>query len=321
MTDNSIDAPFRDLAPWENRHPFVKILMLLLMALLYTFLFAFIGFICIILINDVNIFTNPNIIQNYNDPNVIKGLKLLQLFNQIGMFLLPPIFLALMVSRKRLNYLSLDKTSGSLSFILIFLMALLALPIVNLVGMLNQQMHLPDFLQGVEDWMRNSEDNATRLIEKFMEMKNIGDLLINIFIIAIMAAVSEELFFRGVLQRLFKEWIGNIHISILITAILFSAWHMQFFGFFPRMLLGVFFGYLLHWSGSLYLPILAHFTNNATAVLIRYLIQKNVIPESAETVGATSGEMIYAGACALILAAMAYVLRNMLIKQQVPVNG
>src|SRR5207344_1198984 len=96
-------------------------------------------------------------------------------------------------------------------------------------------------------------------------------LAINLFIIAFLPALGEELFFRGMMQKLFSQLTKNNHLAIIITSIIFSAIHLQFYGFLPRMVLGIFLGYLLVWSGSLWLPILAHFVNNASAVLFTFL--------------------------------------------------
>ena len=118
--------------------------------------------------------------------------------------------------------------------------------------------------------MRQAESDAMRMTQAFLVMNTPLDLLINLFIIAVIPALGEELLFRGLIQKLVYKWKSNIHLSIWLTAFLFSAVHMQFLGFFPRMLLGALLGYMLVWTGSLWLPIIAHFTNNALAVLMTY---------------------------------------------------
>jgi len=118
--------------------------------------------------------------------------------------------------------------------------------------------------------MEASEQKAMQLTEAFLAMNSMGDLLINLFLIAIIPAIGEELLFRGVLQQLFAKWTGKIHLSIFISAFLFSAVHLQFFGFIPRFVLGIILGYMFYWSKNLWLPILAHFTNNALAIIFTY---------------------------------------------------
>ena len=118
--------------------------------------------------------------------------------------------------------------------------------------------------------MEASEQKAMQLTEAFLAMNNMGDLLINLFLIALIPAIGEDLLFRGVLQQLFTKWTGKIHLAIFISAFLFSAIHMQFFGFLPRFVLGLVLGYMFYWSKNLWLPILAHFTNNALAIIFTY---------------------------------------------------
>lgn len=76
---------------------------------------------------------------------------------------------------------------------------------------------------------------------------------------------------------------GNSHGAIWITAALFSALHLQFFGFIPRMLLGALFGYLLEWSGTLWLPIIAHFINNAAGVIVFFVTGEGLEADKTDT--------------------------------------
>ena len=92
--------------------------------------------------------------------------------------------------------------------------------------------------------------------------------------------------FRGVLQQLLG---GRRHVAIWLTAVIFSAIHMQFYGFVPRMLMGALFGYVFVWTGSLWVPIVMHFVNNGMAVLVYYIFSsKGVAIDTnyADTLGA-----------------------------------
>jgi hypothetical protein len=129
--------------------------------------------------------------------------------------------------------------------------------------------------------------------------------------IAFLPAIGEELLFRGVIQRIFTSWTRNQHWGIWISAILFSALHMQFYGFIPRVFLGVLFGYLLVWSGSIWLPIIAHFINNAVAVVAMYLIDKGLLSQEIEEIGTTS-DSYYMAAVSLLL----IVVFMLMIKRQ-----
>jgi len=220
------------------------------------------------------------------------SLKLFQLVQSIGMFILPPLILAYFWSDKPLVYLQLTKKINPThaGFIIIFIV--LAIPFVNLLTELNQQMVLPASFSGLESWMKASEVQALQLTEQMLNVHHISGLLFNIFLIAIIPALGEELFFRGALQRIFNEWKG-VKTAIWITAFIFSAIHLQFYGFLPRLLLGAFFGYLLFWSGSLWLPILAHFTNNLIAVIFYYLKNNGYPLTDIDTIG--KGDTMWLG--------------------------
>jgi hypothetical protein len=119
-----------------------------------------------------------------------------------------------------------------------------------------------------------------------------GSFLFNMVMIAILPAIGEEIMFRGLIQRLLKEWLGNIHIAIFISALLFSAMHMQFYGFLPRMVLGMVFGYLFLWTGSLWIPIFAHFIQNGMVVVVTYLGQRGIIGGDYENFGASESILV-----------------------------
>jgi len=126
--------------------------------------------------------------------------------------------------------------------------------------------------------------------------------------IAILPAIGEELLFRGVLQRIFANWTKNIHLGVWIAAILFSAMHMQFYGFLPRMMLGVLFGYLFVWSGSLLLPILCHFINNGSAVIYAYVAGVDQFLEQEDSLGTAEGETVFTVTSALAIAGLLYFI-------------
>jgi uncharacterized protein len=140
----------------------------------------------------------------------------------------------------------------------------------------NASFQFPEFLKGFEEWARTREDFAADVTKFLTTFDGIGQLLIGLFVIAVLPSIGEELVFRGLLQPQLRRSTGNIHLAIWISAFLFSAMHMQFFGLVPRMLLGVLFGYLYYWSGNLWIAMLAHFVNNGFSVLMLYFHQQGV---------------------------------------------
>jgi hypothetical protein len=141
----------------------------------------------------------------------------------------------------------------------------------------NAGLHLPDFMSAFEEWARRQEDLLGELTQVLTSFDTTGEFIIAFFVIAVLAGIGEELVFRGMLQPELHRATKNIHVAIWISAILFSGIHMQFFGFVPRMLLGVLFGYLYYWSGNILVPMFAHFLNNAVSVIMIYLYQLGAI--------------------------------------------
>lgn len=202
------------------------------------------------------------------------SLKIMQLLQSIGVMILPCLLCMYLWYAQPLTTMGLNKKITWSAAVSVIVFMLIALPFINLLSEWNRHMELPAFLSGVEVWMKESEDAANLLTERFLAANTIYGLSFNILLMAILPAFSEELLFRGILLHLFSER-GKMHVAIWACAILFSAIHLQFYGFIPRMLLGALFGYLYVWSGSLWLPILAHFVNNAFAVISYYIVEQN----------------------------------------------
>ena len=243
----------------------------------------------------------------FPQPLSVNELKWVQLIQTAALFLLPPLLMAFLWAKQPLEWLKLKSETRGYGLWAIFLM-LIALPAINLVGYFNQQMSLPAFLEPLEQWMKTAEANAAHLTEQFLSVTTFDGLIINILLMALLPAVAEELTFRGVLQRLIQtqthEAINRegkrVHLAIWCTAILFSAIHMQFYGFLPRMLMGALFGYALVWTGSLWIPILMHFTNNAMAVILYFLaIRSGWDMDKVDTIG--TNDTLWLGVVSLVL--------------------
>jgi hypothetical protein len=254
----------------------------------------------------LNSLINIPTINDIDNPESIRILKYFQVVQSIGLFIIPPLIIGWLFSEKLYEYLFINRSVTGSSVVLAILITIFALPFINFTGELNSRMELPQWLSGMERWMKNTEENAGLLTEAFLKAETIWGLLFNIFMIAFLPAIGEELLFRGVIQKIFTGWTKNHHWGIWITAILFSALHIQFYGFVPRMLLGVMFGYMLIWSGSIWLPVIAHFVNNGFAVMAIYFINKNMLDPKVENIGSTpdsyySAFLSFAVVCALLL--------------------
>ena len=218
------------------------------------------------------------------------SLKWLQFMQTIATFLLPSILGAWIWSEdhKPFTWLRLTSTTHWLHYLLAVGIMLCAVPGINLLADLNSRIELPESLGFIEQILKQQEEAAAALTERFLQADNIGVLLINIGLMALLPALAEEVSFRGTLQQILAQGKlkGQIHIAIWATAFIFSAIHMQFYGFIPRMLMGAMFGYIFVWTGTLWVPILMHFTNNGLAVLAYYLVGDS---EEAKNIADTFG--------------------------------
>lgn len=200
----------------------------------------------------------------------VHKLKLFTFLNQTIGFLLPAILLSHLIGNQRESGLLLNWPKVSTIILAVF-GAFVALGIIGFVGEWNIELFNND--GEFFEFCRNMEAEAKESMDALLAMNNYGDLLVNILLIGLTPAICEEFAFRGALQSQFNQAFKNHHLAIWTAAIIFSFIHFQFLGFFPRMLLGAFFGYLVVYSGSLWPAILAHFINNTVGVITYYVAQ------------------------------------------------
>jgi len=198
-----------------------------------------------------------------NSPNLLRqGLFI----SHICTFLFPALAAAYIFSDNYKEYLHLETPFGGATAFWTVASMICVLPALNFIAEWNSQMTLPAALQQIEEILKQLEEQNARVLEMVLNTDKISVFIINILIVAVLAAVGEEFVFRGALQNIFVKTVHNHHLAIWCAAIIFSAIHLQFYGFIPRMLLGAYFGYLLYFTKTLWIPVLAHFTHNFIAV-------------------------------------------------------
>ena len=246
------------------------------------------------------------------------SLKWLQFVQTVATFLIPPVLCAWLwdADRRPFAWLKMDKRVDGSLFALAVAIMICAVPAINLLADLNSRITLPESMAAWEAKMKSMEAAAAALTERFLQVDNLGGLIINLGLMALLPALSEELSFRGTLQQLIansQELRAKSHMAIWITAIIFSAIHMQFYGFIPRMLMGAMFGYVFVWTGSLWVPIVMHFTNNALAVVVYYIVANSQVrpvtannQNIADTIGA--GDTWWLGVISLILTSLGLLI-------------
>jgi membrane protease YdiL (CAAX protease family) len=211
------------------------------------------------------------------------GVRLSSAIQMVLMFFMPAITLITWSGNKPIVFLGLQSSRDSLVlYLLAFAILLGGMPFITLISELNQMLVLPQWLSGLELWMKNLEESAQVTTNLLLEGTSIWDLLGNILFIGVFAAVAEEVFFRGALQQLLGKLFKNKHLSVWVTAFIFSLLHMQFYGFLPRIILGAVLGYLFVYSKNLWIPIFVHFLNNALVVIFNFFFRENSVYQYLE---------------------------------------
>ena len=222
-----------------------------------------------------------------SDPYDLNALRFMQISSQIFTFVLPPIAYAFLVKEKPVNALGLKKSKILWVFIGVA-MIFAIMPFNSILAEWNANLTLPESMSKIEQLMKQMQEAATEMIEKFVNVDTIGGLVLNLFMIAGLAALGEELLFRSIIQTSLIKICKNVHIGILIASVIFSFIHFEFYGFFPRLILGMLLGYMFYFSGSIWIPMLMHFLNNGTVVLIYFLNNKGITNIDVDTFGQTS---------------------------------
>ena len=266
---------------------FSKILTYTALTLVSGFLFSLLSFFLINFISEIPFNQISSELSNLNTEYNISLVKVLLFMNSFGLFVLPPLVFCYLFRLSIPDFFKLNEFRTIQLLPVLFLLFVLFLPVLNFTVELNKLLILPDWLSDVESWMKTAEDSAAEKTTALLQMDSYSDLFINLILVGLLPAIGEELAFRGVVQQTLIKYNNNPHWGIWGAAFIFSFIHFQFFGFLPRLLLGAFFGYLFFWSKSLWLPILGHFINNASAVLISFYFKDNGIEEQIEQLGTT----------------------------------
>ena len=262
----------------KTKSPGTQLLIVISIALVGFFLISIIGTLILAGMSGMSItqLADPDK-WNYNDSKVVFLIRGMQIVQFISLFSIPTFFCAWLFSSNTKEYLGLRAPFKAAYYPMGILAMVVALPFVNTIGEINRHVHFPP---GLETWLREKEDEASRMIQALLLRHTVKDLLLNIFCIAGLAAIGEELLFRGLLQRLFIKIFRNHWVGIIVAAFLFSAMHLQFFGFLPRFALGILLGLIFWYSGSLWVAMLAHFIYDAALIVLAYFYPSMIKDEN-----------------------------------------
>ena len=223
---------------------------------------------------------------SFDDPKYVAASKLIQILGSIGTFIVPAFLFSYLFAGDLFSYYRFrDPVSGVPMFLTIMMMVAI-IPFINYMAEINLRMEFP--IKSVDSFLRMLEGEAEEIMLAFTATRTFTGLLVNLLMIGVIAAVGEELIFRGLLQNLFYGMVKNMHLAILLTALLFSAFHFQFFSFLPRFFLGLLLGYLMFYGRSIWYPILAHFVNNAMGVVYYHFYSRGSADDMLEEIGTST---------------------------------
>ena len=289
----------------SDASPSVKLIFAALVVVGTWFVFQIIAVTTGMVIFSVSMENALDIMQTRQNPDGVAFLKYVQGITATGLFIVSSLIIAYFLDTSVTGYLYLDRIPNRFYFVLVALLTISILPFTNLLTEINGLLQLPEFLNPVQKFFTEKEAQMEEIMRSFLDVRGIGAFLVNVLIIAVIPAIGEELLFRGVFQRLFISLTKNAHVGIFITAFLFSALHLQFLSFLPRMVLGVLFGYLVLWSKSLWPAILAHFLNNSLALAYYHLLYSGKIEVDLEHLG-TPGHSLYIGLLSMVISAVLF---------------
>ncbi|MEO6851748.1 MAG: CPBP family intramembrane glutamic endopeptidase, partial [Mucilaginibacter sp.] len=246
---------------YKQLHPSLQFIILIGLLIFALFAGSIFGAAIIKFLYGDDTLTNV-FLGNLTGSHVRSALWILQFWGTTLPIIAAPVFFSYVIVHEPDNYLKTNFNFSWLFIVLVLAIIMASNPIMEFLGNINEKMVLPRSLNGLQQWMRQSEDDTKKLSDMMMQMGTIWNMIFDLLFIGLLTAIVEETLFRGCLQTILIKWFKNKHVAIWVGAILFSAFHMEFFGFLPRLMLGVLFGYFAAWSGSVWPGIWGHFVNN-----------------------------------------------------------
>ena len=254
-------------------------------------------------------------------PEARSPLLLKQGISALFGFIILPLIYLFFIEKKRLSTLSPNRQLISLGLFLTLAATFLFMVINARIAEWNMEWDLSGWLGPVGEMMEDIEVLLKGVTEFLTTFESTGQFILGMLVIAVVPAVGEELVFRGCIQNQLLALTKNGHVAIWLAGFLFSAIHFQFFGFIPRLLLGVLFGYLYYWSGHLIVPILAHFFNNGLQIFLLYAYQREDITYNIDQMEDSVPWWLVA-VCSLFLVGVMYLFKTKVDQSsQLPNSG
>ncbi len=220
-------------------------------------------------------------------------LKATQVISAVGVMVIPSFVFIFLINEKPSTYLSISKPFTLKQLLLTNIVYFSSIPFITWLTLINQNIVLPDRWHWLESYIIESEQKAEVLTYQMLDLSSPYSWITNFIVVALVAGIAEEILFRGTLQRLLCSSMKRVWLAILITNFIFSFIHFQFFGFCPRLALGIIFSLIVLRSENLWLAIYTHILNNTMALMEVHCDLKNSLVDYASSIKPTYSIFIY----------------------------
>ena len=214
---------------------------------------------------------SSQVLKQLTQPQYADASRVLNTLASLLAFMLPAFILAKLLSKNPFSQLGFNSVFNARQFFLLIVITFVSMVLSGAMGELNEWIPIPAKWYAKAKEMEES-NKASMMV--MATMKNQADYLISLVVLAMAPAIFEEVLFRGGFQQVLIGWTNNKWSGILITSILFSAFHFSYFGFLPRVALGIVLGLIYYESKNIWFNILLHFLNNAMIVTQLYIVSK-----------------------------------------------
>jgi CAAX protease family protein len=268
---------------FSERNPWMMLLITLGVTMIgFQFIGAFIGLLFAFLFFPGDF---DSYFQALQHPTLNEGMRtpflIMQGVGSLTGFILAPWILLKYYYQGDINNFSVAKTKPVLVLITLFI-ALFFMGVNAPFIEWNQNFIFPEALAGLEEKLKAIEETLAETSTFITNFDSLGQLFIGLIVVAVIPGIGEEFVFRGLVQNHIFGISKNIHVAIWLGALLFSLFHLQFYGLVPRMLLGAMFGYLYYFSGNIIYPMVAHFFNNGFTLVMLYLFRQDMLEYNIE---------------------------------------
>lgn len=259
---------------FRNFSPLTQLFTVFSMHFMGYILASFFIFLIVKPLWGTNILTNPEVLMNFNDPAVLQLNRLTIIISILFVFIMPAMIFRRFMELEGQDYLVIRKKPKLKMVGIITLLLLICFPAANFLFFINTQLDFAFISPETAANLKAAEQETSKYNIALLYNQDFSIYIINLFAIAILTAIGEEMVFRGVMQRVLIKMTGNVHWGIIICALIFSLIHFSYFGFLTRFFLGVVLGYIYVSTSNLWYCVWFHFLNNGIAVTFAWITAK-----------------------------------------------